>query len=108
MFPSLQIVQSPIPPSVIDLGAGEPNPSMFPIGMIHRATEERLSQNDTSFLQYGVEQGDGYFRLALAEFLSRAYGSPMQPEGIFVTSGVSSALDLFCTLFTQAGDTVFV
>src|SRR6185436_2372921 len=92
----------------IDLGAGEPSPALFPLDMLHRAAEERLSQGDASFLQYGTEQGDGYFRLALAQFLSEGYAHAMQPENIFVTTGISSALDLLCTLFTQSGDTIFV
>jgi DNA-binding transcriptional MocR family regulator len=93
---------------MIDLGLGDPNPSLFPIDVLRRAAEERFQQGDTSFLQYGIEQGDGYFRLALAGFLSRNYAMPMQPENFFVTAGVSSALDLLCTVFTQAGDTIFV
>jgi len=105
---SLPITQSQIPPDIIDLGAGEPNQSVFPLDMIHRAADEQFSKGDPSFLQYGAEQGDGYFRLALAKFLSRGYGLPMNPEGIFITAGISSALDLLCTLFTQAGDTIFV
>ena len=104
----LPITQSQIPPDVIDLGAGEPHPASFPLEMIRRAAEERFTQGDPSFLQYGAEQGDGYFRLALAQFLSRGYGSPMNLENIFITAGISSALDLLCTLFTQSGDTIFV
>jgi 2-aminoadipate transaminase len=104
----LPITQSQIPPDIIDLGAGEPNQSVFPLDMIRRAAEERLSPGDKSFLQYGAEQGDGYFRLALAKFLSQGYGLSMNPENIFITAGISSALDLLCTLFTQAGDTIFV
>ena len=104
----LPIVQSPIPIDIIDLGAGEPNPTSFPLEMIRRAAEARFAQGDPAFLQYGAEQGDGYFRLALAQFLSRGYGSPMMPESVFITAGISSALDLLCSLFTQAGDTIFV
>jgi len=105
---TLPITQSQISPDIIDLGAGEPNPSVFPLEMIRRAAEERFAQGDASFLQYGAEQGDGYFRLALAQFLTRGYGLPINPENIFVTAGISSALDLLCTVFTQAGDTIFV
>src|SRR5687768_6649168 len=89
----LPITQSQIPPDIIDLGAGEPNQSVFPLDMIHRAAEERFSKGDPSFLQYGTEQGDGYFRLALAKFLNQGYGLPMNPENIFITAGISSALD---------------
>lgn len=105
---TLPITQSQFSPDIIDLGAGEPNQAVFPLEMLRRAAEERFAQSDPSFLQYGIEQGDGYFRLALAQFLSRGYGHPAHPENIFVTAGVSSALDLLCTLFTQAGDTIFV
>ena len=105
---SFQTIQNQVPPDMIDLGLGDPNPSLFPVDALRRATDKRFKQGDTSFLQYGIEQGDGYFRLALAQFLSRNYEMPMQPENIFVTSGISSALDLLCTVFTQAGDTIFV
>ncbi len=108
IYMTLQTIQNQVPPDMIDLGLGDPNPSLFPVDALRRAAEERFKQADTSFLQYGVEQGDGYFRLALAQFLSQKYGTPMQPENIFVTSGISSALDLLCTLFAQAGDTIFV
>lgn len=105
---TLPITQSQFSPDIIDLGAGEPNQAVFPLEVLRHAAETRFAQGDPSFLQYGIEQGDGYFRLALAQFLSRGYGHPANPENIFVTAGVSSALDLLCTLFTQAGDTVFV
>src|SRR5215207_3995448 len=105
---SLPITQSQVPPEIIDLGAGEPHQSVFPLDMIQRAAQERFSQGDPAFLQYGAEQGDGYFRIALAKFLSQGYGLPMNPENILITAGISSALDLLCTLFTQAGDTIFV
>ncbi|HSJ85987.1 MAG TPA: PLP-dependent aminotransferase family protein [Anaerolineales bacterium] len=105
---TFQTVQNQIPPDTIDLGLGDPNSSLFPVDVLRRAAEERFKQGDASFLQYGVEQGDGYFRLALAEFLSRNYSLPVVADTIFVTAGVSSALDLLCTLFTQAGDTIFV
>src|ERR1044071_270573 len=105
---TLQIVQNPAVPDMIDLGRGDPNPALFPMDALQRAAEERFKQGDASFLQYGIERGDGYFRLALAQFLTQNYRMPVQLENIFVTNGVSSALDLICTVFTQAGDTIFV
>ena len=104
----LPIIQSPIPPGVIDLGTGEPNPKLFPMELLRNAAQARLSQDDSYFLQYGAEQGDGYFRLALSKFLERNYTAPMNPENIFITSGASSALNLLCTLFAHAGDTIFI
>lgn len=104
----LSTIQSPVPPDVIDLGLGDPPISLLPLDLIRAAAQSRLSQNDNSFLQYGAEQGDGYFRIALANFLQQGYGFDVKPERLFVTSGISKALDLICTLFTRAGDTIFV
>ncbi|MCI0550599.1 MAG: PLP-dependent aminotransferase family protein [Anaerolineae bacterium] len=104
----LPTIQNQVAPDVIDLGLGDPPLSLLPLDLIREAAQTRLSQNDNSFLQYGAEQGDGYFRLALADFLSKGYGFEVKPESLFVTNGISKALDLICTLFTQSGDTIFV
>jgi 2-aminoadipate transaminase len=108
MITSLSVTQVNIPPGVIDLGIGDPPLALLPLDLIRRAAKACLAPNDPSILQYGAEQGNGYFRLALAEFLSRGYGFPVNPQDLFVTSGVSSGLDLICSLFTLPGDTVFV
>jgi len=104
-FPTIQNL---VPPDVIDLGLGDPSLSLLPLDLIREAAQLRFSENDNSFLQYGAEQGDGHFRLALADFLSKGYGFDVSPESLFVTNGISNALDLICTLFTKAGDTIFV
>lgn len=104
----LHIIQTELPSGVIDLGLGNPPLSLLPLDMIRSAAQTVLSRNNNSFLQYGAEQGDGYFRLALAKFLSRGYEFQVAPETLFTTTGISNSLDLLCTLFTQAGDTIFV
>ena len=101
-------IQNLVPPDVIDLGLGDPSLSLLPLDLIREATQRRLSQGDPSFLQYGAEQGDEHFRLALADFLSKGYDVEAKPESLFVTNGISNALDLICTLFTKAGDIIFV
>jgi DNA-binding transcriptional MocR family regulator len=78
------------------------------LDLIRQATTERLAQDDPYFLQYGLEQGDSQLRRALARCLSRGYGFPVQAESLFITAGVSSALDLICSLYTSPGDTIFV
>jgi DNA-binding transcriptional MocR family regulator len=108
MDTALPIVQNQIPAGFIDLGLGDPPLSLLPLDLIRHAAQARLSQNDNSFLQYGAEQGDGYFRASLADFLIRGYGFAVRPESLFVTNGVSNALDLICNLFTKPGDTIFV
>jgi DNA-binding transcriptional MocR family regulator len=101
-------IQNLVPPDVIDLGLGDPSLALLPLDLIREAAQMRLSQSDNSFLQYGAEQGDVYFRSALADFLSKGYGFEVRAESLFVTNGISNALDLICTLFTETGDTIFV
>ena len=108
MSTPLQTVQTYIPPGFIDLGMGNPQPELLPLPMLRDAAQDRLSRGDNDFLQYGAEQGDGYFRDALAKFLMPRYGFPVSHDDLFVTAGNSSALDLLCSLFTNPGDTVFV
>lgn len=105
---NLQTVQTYIPPGFIDLGVGNPQPELLPLGILRSAAQDRLSRGENDFLQYGAEQGDGYFRDALAKFLAPRYSFPVSHNDLFVTAGNSSALDLLCGLFTKPGDTVFV
>jgi DNA-binding transcriptional MocR family regulator len=44
----------------------------------------------------------------LARFLSESYAVEVSPENLFVSGGVSQALDLICSLFTRPGDLIFV
>ena len=104
----LSIVQTPTSPDVIDLGLGDPPTSLLPLDLIRTSAQAQLSQEDNSFLQYGAEQGNGYFRLALANLLTKNHGFDVQAGNLFITNGISKALDLICTIFTQAGDTIFV
>jgi|SRR5687767_1216802 len=104
----LSSIQNQVAPNVIDLGLGDPPLSLLPLELVRDAAQARLSQDDNSFLQYGAEQGDGNFRFVLANFLTKGYGFKVNPEDLFVTNGISNALDLICTLFTRTGDTIFV
>ncbi len=108
MSNSPSTVQINIPPGFIDLGVGDPQLELLPLDLIRKAANQRLGQKDASLLQYGAEQGDGRFRRVLAEFLGRGYGFPVNPDHLFVTAGISSGLDLLCTLLAQPGDTIFV
>ncbi len=108
MNSQFQITQSFTAPGVIDLGAGHPGAALLPRATLQAAAAQRLGEDDSSLLQYGLEQGDSYFRHALATFLSRRYGTPVDMERLFIAAGASQALDLICTLYTQPGDVVLV
>ena len=105
---SIRTTQIDLTTDLINFGIGQPGFDLLPLDIMRRASELRLSQGDTELLNYGYEQGDGYFRLALARFLEQGYGCPVTADSLFITAGASQALDLICTLFTRPGDTVFV
>ncbi|MEE4263921.1 MAG: PLP-dependent aminotransferase family protein [Desulfobacteraceae bacterium] len=104
----LRIAQLNLPPGMIDFGVGQPSPSLLPLKLLRKAAAHRLSGNDADFLAYGAEQGNGFFRTALAGFLSEHYRFPVEADQLFVTAGASGGLDLLCTLFAGPGDTIFV
>ena len=104
----IRIAQLEIAPDMIDFGSGQPGMDLLPVSILRQAAVDQLDRKDPSLLAYGAEQGHGYFRIALAEFLSRQYRLSVDPDDLFVTAGASQGLDLICTLFTQPGDTIFV
>lgn len=104
----VQTTQMHVDPSVIDLGIGQPQFSLLPLEAIRRAAEKRFAEKDPSFLQYGAEQGDGFLRKGLAQFLSQGYGFQVDAGNLFITNGASLGLDLVCTLFSKPGDTIFI
>ncbi len=107
-MPAMQTVQIESREDFIDLGVGQPAFYLLPLRTIQQAAQHWLSRGDAAYLQYGAEQGDGYFRQVLAQFLSNGYGFPVDADRLFVTSGASQAVDLICTLFAPPGSVVFV
>jgi 2-aminoadipate transaminase len=77
----------------------------LPIELLAGAASARLNE-DASLLQYGAERGSVDSRERIARFLHAEDGRATDPARLFVTSGASQALDLFCTLYTRPGDLV--
>jgi DNA-binding transcriptional MocR family regulator len=100
--------QKEIPSGMIDLAIGQPSPWLLPAEAMAKAAAHCRGHPGCVLLAYGAEQGDGQFRLALSRFLEGAYGMPVDPGHLLVTNGASQAIDLICTLFSKAGDTIFV
>ena len=93
---------------LVNFGIGQPGMDLMPLALMREASAVRLGQGDGDFLNYGYESGDGYFNLALAQFLTAGYGFEVMADSLFTTNGASQALDLICTCFTRPGDTIFV
>lgn len=100
--------QKEIPPGIIDLAIGQPSPWLLPFEAMAQAAAHCGARPERMLLSYGTEQGDRRFRAALSDFLGPIYGMPVDPAHLLVTNGASQAMDMVCTLFSKAGDTIFV
>jgi 2-aminoadipate transaminase len=102
-----QYPQTPAGPEAINLGLGQPSPSLLPLAMVHDAAMERLGWGvDPLVLQYGTIAGPESFREALARVLTRRYRWPVRAGELLVTGGISSALAFASQLFARAGQAV--
>ena len=106
--PSMQTTQFFAKEGEIHFGIGHPAPNLLPKDLLLKASQNRLSQAGNEYLQYGADAGDGYFRITVTDFLNKHYGTTIAPQNIFISNGISQALDLVCTTFTKTGDTIFV
>jgi DNA-binding transcriptional MocR family regulator len=107
-MPTIPTTQFTIPENRIDLGIGQPSLSLLPAAALREAAAHRLGLGDRHLLQYGANQGDGYFRRTLACFLAQHHGVPTEMDQLLITAGASQALDLICTRLARPGDTIFV
>ncbi|MFV2039726.1 MAG: aminotransferase class I/II-fold pyridoxal phosphate-dependent enzyme, partial [Acidimicrobiales bacterium] len=90
-------------PGVISLAGGIPDPDLFPVAEIARATERVLAR-DKGVLQYGLTNGEAEARLAVEPLL----GGPAYPERIVVTTGSQQGLDLLTKVLVNPDDVVLV
>lgn len=102
------VTQVSIPKGRIDLGIGQPQEDILPLDFLARAAANCSGKRDRSILQYGVQQGSGDFRMTLADFLGDHYKERVSPDHLYITNGISQALDQICRVHTRPGDTVIV
>jgi 2-aminoadipate transaminase len=104
-----QYPQYTIPHELVHLGVGQPNISMLPLQGVREAAAHRLAFDDPLLLQYGDIPGYANLRKTLAQFLNNQaeYSTPIDPETLFVTNGITGALTLICTFYTSTGDIVY-
>ncbi len=103
-----KIIQTVAPADAIDLGMGNPALELLPVDALQRASERAFAKGMRASLQYGTEQGNGYFRESLADFLTQSFGETVNGSSLLVSNGASSGLDLLVGLHTRPGDTVIV
>ena len=94
-------------PSIIPFSAGNPSSESFPYEEIQRYTDEILTENPVTALQYGVTEGYTPLREALKErskLVYHAFNEDM--DELIVTSGAQQVFDLLTKVVCNEGDTV--
>jgi len=105
MLPDIQLSRRG---GVIEFGWGHPDLPLLPVAGMAEAAALALTRDGPHALAYGAEQGPGCLIEQLVTWLARREGVVPRPEQLFITGGVSQALDLLCTLLTRPGDVVLV
>jgi DNA-binding transcriptional MocR family regulator len=96
-----KVTQISVPEGWIDFGIGQPQIDILPIEYLAKAAAHQFGKKDHNILQYGIQQGNVDFRISLAKFLETQYNASVDPDHLFITAGISQALDQICTLHTD-------
>lgn len=104
-LPNIQLV---LRPGIVDLGWGHPDPALLPVADMAAAAVHALDHDGAEALAYGAEQGPGRLIEPLRARLGRLEDTELAADQVFITGGISHALDLLCTLLTRPGDIVLV
>lgn len=96
------------PKKMINFGIGRPSEDLLPLDLMQQASEAFFRKAEPNDINYGRKEGDPRFAESLATFLENNYGQPVQADSLFLSGGVSQALDLICTQLSRPGDIIIV
>lgn len=92
-------------PGMISFGGGLPNPSAFPVELIHDCVNKTFEGDIQNALQYGTTEGLPLLRGVLAERMKKEKNIDCELHDILVTSGAQQALFLSAFCFLDPYDT---
>jgi 2-aminoadipate transaminase len=95
-------------PAIISFAGGLPNPGLFDVEGIARATASVLAQDGRSALQYSTTEGYLPLRQFIADRYRKRLGLSIPAEEILITNGSQQCLDLIGKVLIDAGDHVAI
>ena len=93
---------------MINFGIGRPSSNLLPLDLLQQASEAFFRSAEPQDISYGRREGDERFTESLAAFLEENYGQRIQPDSLFLSGGISQALDFICTQLSRPGDNIIV
>ncbi|QGY40849.1 aminotransferase class I/II-fold pyridoxal phosphate-dependent enzyme [Pseudodesulfovibrio cashew] len=102
-----EILKVTADPEIISFAGGLPNPELFPVEAMDRASNEVFTEIGTSALQYSTTEGDAGLRALIARRYADR-GLEVDPDSILVTTGSQQILDLCGKVFLDRGDKVVI
>lgn len=93
-------------PGVISFAAGLPDPALFPMEDLKKATMEMMERRGEQALQYGLSKGNPELLKLLVERMQKKEGVDTSVENIVITTGSQQGLAITAMLFLDEGDIV--
>lgn len=92
---------------IISFAGGLPNPELFPVNAMDKASQEVFANIGSSALQYSTTEGDAGLRAIIASRYANR-GLTVDPDSILVTTGSQQILDICAKVFLDKGDKVVI
>ena len=85
---------------MVNFGVGQPYSKSLPIDLIKNGMLNFINnEHDSAILQYGYKSGYESFRKDLGKFIGDEINEEVDPSSLFITNGVTGALNLICSIF---------
>lgn len=102
-----EILKVTADPEIISFAGGLPNPELFPVDAMDKASQEVFANIGASALQYSTTEGDAGLRAIIAQRYANR-GLTVDPDSILVTTGSQQILDICAKVFLDKGDKVVI
>ena len=104
----LRPTQNVLRDGMVELGFGEPDPTLLPVDLVAEAAAGVLRQFGPGAISYGYMRGPVPLRELIAARISAREACSATQADVFITAGNSQALDLAMSMFTRPRDVVLV
>lgn len=92
--------------NIISFAAGLPDPQLYPIEDLKKATDAMIEQEGKKAFSYGLTKGNGELLDIIVERMNNKEGVKCAKENVCILSGSQQGLGLAALMFIDEGDVV--